>query len=458
MFSNYEQKRNDEMLMRAAYEGSQFCSCVAQKDYHITENLDKNTAYIFIPKDVENYYDFLKVVDKVLLSKRRNIQIDIASFVKEGVVSIEEVFRAFVMRSAFHNAKLYSAKESDKKPKKDNKEPEVSLYYEGKEYLTFVKELLIIADAINSARDLQITPPNIATSEYIAKFVKKDLGDVDNLTVNVLTKTQIEELNMNLLLAVNSGSSYQPRVVVVNYKGNPSSKEKYVFVGKGITFDTGGYNTKGYHMDGMKFDMSGSVICAYAVKAIAQLKLKANVSAVMMLTDNAIDNKPTMPESVVTSMSGKTVEITDTDAEGRLVLADGLFYGAKNLKASLLVDVATLTGSMISALGKTFSGIYSTSDSRWDEFSSAASVAHEKVWRMPMHEDYHKPNLSTKVADLNNYSTSEKSDSNTAAMFLKEFSNGVDLIHCDVAGTADNNGMGLGVLVSTLVELAKGQK
>ncbi|SYV90454.1 Cytosol aminopeptidase, partial [Metamycoplasma alkalescens] len=168
-----------------------------------------------------------------------------------------------------------------------------------------------------------------------------------------------------MLLAVNSGSSYDPRVVVLEYSGNKKSKEKFVYVGKGITFDSGGYNTKGYHMEGMKFDMSGSAIVAYALKTIAQLKIKANVAAVMMLTDNTIDTHATVPESVVTSMSGKSVEITDTDAEGRLVLGDGIYYAAKNLKASLIVDVATLTGAMVRALGKTYSGIYATNDQRW---------------------------------------------------------------------------------------------
>lgn len=263
---------------------------------------------------------------------------------------------------------------------------------------------------------------------------------------------------MGLMLAVNSGSSYEPRVLIAEYNGNPESKEKYVYVGKGITFDTGGYNTKGYYMDGMKFDMSGSVIVAYAVKAIAQLKLKANVAAIMMITDNAIDTHPTMPESVIKSMSGLTVEITDTDAEGRLVLADGLYYGASKLNASLLIDAATLTGSMERALGKTYSGIWSTSEQRWEDFDKAAKIAHEKVWRMPLHDDYDKPNKESKVADLNNYNNSEKSDCNTAAMFLKHFTNNVDYIHCDIAGTADNKGLGLGILVSTFVELAANQK
>ncbi|RBI33732.1 M17 family metallopeptidase [Metamycoplasma hominis] len=449
----YETKRNKDMLLTAVYEGSNASLNIAKKDNHITEDFKKNEAFIYIPKTVDNYFSFLKVVDKILSSNRRNYQINIASFVKENVVSTEEVFRAFVSKLAFKNANLYSVKTKENKQEKT-----ITLFYADKSYEELVERLSIILEATNKARSLQMTPPNVATSEYIAKVVKEDLENIPGLSIKVLDRDNIKKNNMGLMLAVNSGSSYEPRVLIAEYNGNPESKEKYVYVGKGITFDTGGYNTKGYYMDGMKFDMSGSVIVAYAVKAIAQLKLKANVAAIMMITDNAIDTHPTMPESVIKSMSGLTVEITDTDAEGRLVLADGLYYGASKLNASLLIDAATLTGSMERALGKTYSGIWSTSEQRWEDFDKAAKIAHEKVWRMPLHDDYDKPNKESKVADLNNYNNSEKSDCNTAAMFLKHFTNNVDYIHCDIAGTADNKGVGLGILVSTFVELAANQK
>lgn len=447
---NYQQTRNKDMLLKAAFEGDKLPDFVAAKSNFITELFNQNEAYIFISKDVKNYYDFIKVVDKIILAKRRNFQIDVASFTK--FLTEDEVIRAFIMREAFHNAKLYSAKTD----KKDEDQPSLSfLAKENKSEL--INKLTVISQAINGARNLQITPPNVATSEYIAKEIETEFSKVKGLKVSILDKKEIEKLEMGLLLAVNAGSSYEPRVVVVEYQGNSESQEKFVYVGKGITFDTGGYNTKGYHMEHMKFDMSGSVICAYAVKAIAELGIKANVAAVMMLTDNAIDTHAIVPESVVKSMSGKTVEITDTDAEGRLVLADGLYYGATKLNATLLVDVATLTGTMVTALGATYSGIYSTCCKQWHKFEAAAAQAYEKVWRLPMHEDFHKPNKSSLVADLNNYSTSEKSDCNTAAMFLKEFTNKVSYIHCDIAGTADKNGMGLGTLVATLVEFAQSQ-
>lgn len=455
MISNYETKRSSNMLLKVAYEGQAFCSCVAQTHKYISEDFDKNVAHIYVSKEVKDYYGFLKIVDHIINLKRRSYQIDISSFANLPFLTTEEVLRAFITRMAFFDAKLYSAKKEDKKSKD---KIELSLYLEDKSYVKYVKRLILISENVSKTRDLQITPPNIATSEWIAREIKKDFAGIENLTVKVLNKPEIEKLGMGLLLAVNAGSSYQPRVVIVEYNGNPKSKEKFVYVGKGITFDTGGYNTKGYHMEGMKFDMSGSAIVAYAVKAIAQLGIKANVAAIMMLTDNAIDTHGTVPESVVKSMSGKTVEITDTDAEGRLVLADGIFYGSKKLNASLIVDVATLTGAMIRALGKTYSGIYSTNTDRWNAFKEAADVAHEKVWRLPMHDDFAKTNKDSLVADLCNYNSKSKADSNSAAMFLNEFANKVDFIHCDVAGTADANNMGLGILVSTLVELAERQK
>ncbi|ENY69192.1 Aminopeptidase (Leucine aminopeptidase) [Metamycoplasma auris 15026] len=452
MISNYSTKRNEDMLLKVAYEGEQFCSCIAMTHKNITEKFDENVAYIYLSKEVNDYYSFLKIVDYIINLKRRNYQIDIESFASLPFLDKKEVLRAFITRMVFFDANLYSAK---KKEKEEDKKIKLSLYLEDESYKGFVSELLIISKNVSGARNLQITPPNIATSEWIANYIEKDFANIKDLSVKILNKEEITKLGMGLLLAVNAGSSYEPRVVVIEYNGNKKSKEKSVYVGKGITFDTGGYNTKGYHMEGMKFDMSGSAIVAYAIKAIAQLKLKTNVAAIMMLTDNAIDTHGTVPESVVISMSGKSVEITDTDAEGRLVLADGIYYASKILKASLIVDVATLTGAMIRALGKTFSGIYATNDAGWEAFKNAADIAHEKVWRLPMHKDFGKTNKASLVADLCNYNSASKADSNSAAMFLNEFTNNVDFIHCDIAGTSDDKGMGFGILVSTLVELAK---
>nr|WP_313770892.1 hypothetical protein [Mycoplasmopsis felis] len=149
-----------------------------------------------------------------------------------------------------------------------------------------------------------------------------------------------------------------------------------------MTFDTGGVNTKGYHMEGMKFDMSGSVIAAYTVKVLAELQAKVNAYAIMCITDNRINNDASLPENVYQSMSGKWVEVTDTDAEGRLVLADGIYYAASKLNSTTIIDVATLTGAISVALGTVYSGVWSTNETKWQKFKEASLKAQEKVWRI----------------------------------------------------------------------------
>jgi leucyl aminopeptidase len=200
-------------------------------------------------------------------------------------------------------------------------------------------------------------PPNILNSIEYAKKLKNEFSNFKNVDVKVLKKDEIKKLKMGLLLGVNRGSEYEPRIVVVEYKGNPKSKEKIVYIGKGIMFDSGGYSLKpSLHIKGMKYDMSGTAIVAGAMKIIINNKPKVNVSIVMPLTDNMIGTKAQTVDSVQTSMSGKTVEINNTDAEGRLILADAITYSIRKLKATKIVDVATLTGAIVVALGAAYTG------------------------------------------------------------------------------------------------------
>ena len=205
---------------------------------------------------------------------------------------------------------------------------------------------------------MQITPPGIQTSVNLAADIKKELSKFKNLSVKVLTKAQMKSLGMGLALGVNAGSADEARTVIVEYKGNKSSKDKTAVIGKGIIFDSGGVNLKpSSAIRGMKYDMSGAAIVAGTMKAIAQLKPKTNFSGIMVLTDNKVDAKAQLPDSVQKSMNGKTVEINNTDAEGRLVMADGITYAVRNLKATRIMDVATLTGAVVSALGSTYTGV-----------------------------------------------------------------------------------------------------
>lgn len=443
--------KKNQFVLKGAFDKASLNKSIVKKDKVITEFVNKHQAFIYLGKDTEFKIETLQeVVKKIASLNTRDFQIDVKSFATKKV-SEESVVKTFVEFEEFVNAKIYNVK-TNKKAKKA-KLSLVNVSAKGKKVY---KEAKILADARTYTRNLQVTPPNILHSEKYASIVKKDFAQYKNISVKVLNKKQVTDLKMGLLLSVNLGSQYEPRVVILEYKGDPKSKEKTALVGKGVTFDAGGYNIKtGSYMLGMKYDMSGSAIVAGAMKAIAQIKPKSNVVGVLMLTDNMINAKASTPDSVFTGMNGKTVEINNTDAEGRLALADGLTYSVKKLKATRLVDVATLTGAVIVALGSTYSGAWSTTEKGWKDLEKAAKNANELVWRMPLHPDFIKFMKRSDVADLKNTALDGKGGSSTAAMFLSNFTEGKEFIHLDVAGTADISHKPQGVMVKTLVELVK---
>ncbi|WP_322959872.1 leucyl aminopeptidase family protein [Mycoplasmopsis felis] len=442
------QEKNNSLMLKAAYQGMEFPKYVGTKKFYLTNNLQTNESYVYIEKENINLDDLKSWFINFAKDLDMDYQIDLNSFAQK--FKKEELIRFFILNAYFARTELFKKTIKEKENKINN------LYLLVNENDIQTKELInkveLIAKAIAKVRNLQIMPENFLNSEQLASEITNDFSGIKNLEIQVLTKKEIQDLNMGLLLSVNKGSTHEPRVVIVKYFGNPESKEITSIVGKGITFDTGGVNTKGYHMEGMKFDMSGSVISAYTVKVLAELQAKVNAYAIMCITDNRINNDASLPENVYQSMSGKWVEVTDTDAEGRLVLADGIYYAASKLNSTTIIDVATLTGAISVALGTVYSGVWSTNETKWQKFKEASLKAQEKVWRMPFHKDFDKGNKSSKVADLANWSSIVKSDSNQAALFLKEFTNDIDFIHCDVAGTAEIKGQPMGVLVSTLVE------
>ncbi|WP_029512869.1 M17 family metallopeptidase [Mycoplasmopsis iners] len=454
LFKEILTKKTNDVLLKAFFKGDEAKPHLIEKQGQITEYLNENVAYIYLgEKDKLTEESLVGIFKGILASQGRTYLVDIASFKTDKICKCA-IIPALVRAVYFVKAELFKEKTTCTGCKSN---------YELLPYLeevpavvqeAFEKEI-ILSEATNFARNLQIMPPNVCNSEYLADYVANDFKQYENLKVTVLNKKQIEENKMGLLLSVNRGSMYEPRVVVIEYNGNPESEEKTVLVGKGITFDSGGYSLKGArHMLGMKFDMSGSVIVASTMKAIAQLKPKKNFAAVMCITDNRVNGDASLPDSVWTSMNGKTVEINNTDAEGRLVMADGLTYAVRNLKATRLIDVATLTGAILSALGTTYTGIWATSEQAWEDISKAAKRGGELVWRMPFDEAFAVNIKKSKVADLKNTDLSGMGGSCSAAMFLKEFTEGVEYIHCDVAGTAEINEEPQGVLVHTLTELA----
>lgn len=452
LFNKIATQRTNAMLLKATFDKEIEDDFLIKKSGQITEYFDKNTAYVFMGKKEDlKYEDVLGFFKRFASMAQRNYQVDIRSFANEKVKPCQ-VIEAFTRALYFEKGDIYSAKS-----KNEESDILVEPFVEeiGECMSEEFEKALILANATNYARNLQIMPPNICNSEYLAEVVYKDLSANKNLKVTVLNKAEIEKQKMGLLLSVNRGSMYEPRVVVIEYNGDPESKEKTVMIGKGITFDSGGYSLKpSRSMLGMKFDMSGSVIVASAMKAIAELKPKKNVAAVMCITDNRVNGDASLPDSVWTAMNGKTVEINNTDAEGRLVMADGLTYGARVLNATRLIDVATLTGAMVVALGHTYTGIWATTDKAWEDIKSAAENAHELVWRMPFDAAFAKNIKSSKVADFKNTDLSGNAGSCSAAMFLKEFTDNVEFIHCDVAGTAEINEEPQGIMVKTLTELA----
>jgi leucyl aminopeptidase len=317
-------------------------------------------------------------------------------------------------------------------------------------------------DAVRSgvflARDLVNLPPNDLYPDSYAKRIKKDLTPL-GVTVEIIDEKRMEKMGFGAHLAVGQGSIRPPRVVVMHWNGTggaKTSKDRPVaFVGKGITFDTGGISIKpSANMDEMKMDMGGSAAVVGAIQALALRKAKANVVGIVALAENMPSDRACRPGDIVTSLAGKTVEILNTDAEGRLVLCDSLAYVQKTYKPRVIIDLATLTGAIVVALGSEFCGSFVNDDDLWAAIDSAGKNVGEKFWRMPLDEAYRK-DVESKVADLRNIGSPGKAGSCTAAAFLEAFiEDKTPWAHLDIAGTGMSSAVGgTGFGVRTLERL-----
>ena len=329
-------------------------------------------------------------------------------------------------------------------------------------YAKELKEYENVAYAQTFARKLQDMPSNYMYPESFIKEVQKQFASIKkNVKIKVIDTQELINKKMNLLVGVGQSTlknpKFSPKLLQIEYK-NSSSKDKYVFVGKGVCFDSGGYNLKtGPHMRWMKMDMSGSAIVVGALQALVTNKIKTNVTILCPLVLNLINDQSQKPDDVIVSYSGKTVEIDNTDAEGRLILADALTYAAKDLKATHIFDVATLTGAMIYSLGETYTGTWATSDEIWNQTLQAAKLASEQVWRLPFHKEFLDMLKKSSVADIVNSCSGPAAGSSRAACFLKEFTLGKNYVHFDVAATADKGNVGTGIILRTLYNIAKSQ-
>ena len=295
---------------------------------------------------------------------------------------------------------------------------------------------------MNFTRDLGNTPPNICHPEWLAQQAKKLAKDHDCIKTEVLDEKQMEKLGMNTILAVGKGSAQPPRFIIMEYRGGKPKAKPHVLVGKGITFDTGGISLKpGEGMDEMKYDMGGSASVLGAMQVIAETKPKINIVAVIAAAENMPDGGATRPGDIVTTMSGQTVEILNTDAEGRLVLCDALTYVKRYDPASVL-DMATLTGACIIALGHHASAVFSNDDGLAQEVLAAGERAGDRAWRLPLWDEYQNL-LDSNFADMQNIG-GRPAGSITAACFLSRFAKDYRWAHLDIAGTAWNSGKAKG--------------
>ena len=316
----------------------------------------------------------------------------------------------------------------------------------------------ILAEAVLLARDMVNEPPNVMTPTRMAE-IASDVAEENGLEVKVLDRDQMEELGMGAFLGVARGSVQPPKLIMLSYKGAPESAENLGIVGKGITFDTGGISLKPPGgMEDMKGDMAGGASVIASMKAIAQLKPRINVTGIVGATENMPGGNAQRPGDVVRSMSGKTIEIINTDAEGRLVLADALYY-ARQQGVTRIVDIATLTGAMVVALGHAASGLMGNNQEFADQVIAVGNDSGERIWQLPMYDDY-KEEIKSNVADVKN-SGGRPAGSISAAQFLSEFVDDTPWAHMDIAGTylsKSEKGYlvkgGTGVPTRTLVNLA----
>lgn len=303
---------------------------------------------------------------------------------------------------------------------------------------TGISHGVAIANGMQTARDLGNMAANVCTPTYLAEHAKTLKKSHTSLKVTVLGEIQMTKLKMGSLLSVSAGSAEEAKLICMEYNGAKSNQKPVVLVGKGVTFDTGGISIKpSAGMDEMKFDMCGAASVFGVMRAVAELKLPINVVGVVAAAENMPGSKATKPGDIVTSMSGQTIEVLNTDAEGRLVLCDALTYIGK-YKPDVVIDIATLTGAVIIALGNHTTGLMSNNDDLANELYSAGQSSNDKCWRLPLWDEYQNQ-LSSNFADLPNIG-GRPAGTITAGCFLSRFATDYRWAHLDIAGVAWKQG------------------
>ena len=407
---------------------------------HKLENIKLSKIYVFRLKDFKNYSvrDF-QILGGHLHSLISFYQEDKVGIYLDGIASKKISFingiSEILIGSILASYKFDKYKTKNKKKKGGSKTNKVKIYSSNYKRIenNFIN-VSAVTEGVTMTRNLVTEPPNVMTPPEIANnaISLEKIG----VEVKILGEKEMTKLGMGSLLSVGRGSEYESKLAIMKWTGHKNKKKKPIaFVGKGVSFDTGGVSLKPSNgMEEMKYDMGGSGVVIGLMKTLALRKAKVNAIGVVGLVENHIGNMATRPSDVVTSYSGQTIEILNTDAEGRLVLADALWYTQEQYKPEFMVNLATLTGAIIVALGNEYAGLFSNNDKLSKQLEEAGKIEDEKLWRFPLNDKYDKM-LNSPIADMQNITNGRGPGSITAAQFLQRFVNKVPWAHLDIAGT-----------------------
>jgi leucyl aminopeptidase len=390
----------------------------------IIVDLRKFDSFLKNEKAGANLFEFLK---KNLIRKTQVLDNNVENILKYNQFFLNEFMYGFNLKS-YEFTKYKSQKKKEIVKISFSKKLENKIYKNNKKFHSLL-------EGINLTKDLVSEPGNILhPDEYVRRIDKlKSLG----LKVTIFNKRKLKALGMNALLGVGQGSARGSYLATIEWKGSGKKQKPLAFVGKGVCFDTGGISLKpAKFMEDMTYDMAGSAVVVGLMKTLALRKAKVNAVGIVGLVENMPDGNAQRPGDIVKSYSGKTIEILNTDAEGRLVLADALSYTEKKFKPNFIIDLATLTGAIIVSLGSEYAGLFSNNDKISDQLLKAGEKVGEKVWRMPLNDNYDKL-IDSKKADMQNINYVGGAGSTTAAQFLQRFIlNKTPWAHLDIAGMA----------------------
>ena len=444
----------------APYKGQQNPLYFGKERGALTTIPSENKVYYCLGKrDKFTSKDLQTVFAHLLNSRFCHASYDLTSFLTSKI-SLDKAVKLFLAACFASRFILKTHKKSPPKLRSLHLNC-VAANFPPADFTALVEESRLLAEVLTFCRNLQNEAPNLLFPATFATQIAEEVAKTPGLKLKVWDQSQLKVANFNLFLAVAAGNAHPPRLIEIHYQGTKASTRPLALIGKGITFDTGGYSLKPpAYQKHMKYDMSGAAIVCSTLLAIARLKLPVNVVGLACLTENLIGQNATLVESIITSKSGLTVEITNTDAEGRLVVADAITYAINDLKVGEIIELSTLTGAITVALGDHLTGAFTNNDNLYRRFFAASTAAEEPLWRLPVVDYNHKLMRESKFADLINASSDYRGGASNAAAFLFAFAGKTPFLHLDIAGTATTptaNKEGTAVMLRSLVAFFRQQ-